>query len=207
MSKNQDPRVDAYIAKSAAFAQPVLKHLRALVHATCPEAEEAMKWSFPCFQYHGKILCSMAAFKAHMTFGFWHQAMEKIVAQDGAGDRAGEAMGVMGRITRRADLPSDAKLRGYIKQAMELADSGTPARPRPTGAKKPEAKVPPELAAQLKKDKKAATTWENFSPSCRREYVEWITEAKRPETRAQRLATTMGWLAEGKSRHWKYQNC
>jgi uncharacterized protein YdeI (YjbR/CyaY-like superfamily) len=203
MTKN--PRFDAYIAKAAPFAPPILKHLRALVHEACPEAEEEMKWSNPSFIYHGKILCSMAAFKAHAIFGFWHQGLEKQIAKDTG--RTGDAMGLMGRIETLKDLPSDAKLRGYLKRAMELTDTGVPARPRPAGKKKPEAKVPPDLAARLKQSKKAAATWEKFSPSHRREYVEWITEAKRDETREQRLETTLEWLAEGKSRNWKYAAC
>jgi uncharacterized protein YdeI (YjbR/CyaY-like superfamily) len=205
MPKN--PQFDTYIAKAAPFAQPILNHLRALVHATCPEASEEMKWSSPCFTYHGKMLCSMAAFKAHMAFGFWHQEMEKVIAKETGVDKGDQAMGLLGRIEKREDLPSDAKLRGYIKHAMELTDAGTPARPKGPVKKKPEAKAPPDLTARLKTSKKAATTWESFSPSHRREYIEWITEAKRAETREQRLETTLEWLVAGKQRNWKYQNC
>jgi uncharacterized protein YdeI (YjbR/CyaY-like superfamily) len=196
---------DAYIAKAAPFAQPMLRHLRALVHETCPECEEAIKWSHLTFLYRGKMLCSMATFKAHMAFGFWHQEMEKLIAKDG-GQVTGSA-GLLGRIEKREDLPSDAKLKSYIKRAMELTDAGAPARPKPPARKKPEAKTPPDLAARLKTNKKAASTWENFAPSHRREYVEWITEAKRPETREQRLETTLEWLVEGKQRNWKYAAC
>lgn len=199
--------MDAYIAEAAPFAQPLLSHLRKLVHATCPEAEEAIKWSSPCFMYHGKMLCTMAAFKEHMAFGFWHQEMEKLIEKEHGGKQIATAMGLLGRITKKADLPSDAKLRGYIQRAMELTDTGTPARPRPAAKKKPEAIVPPDLAERLKASRKAATMWENFSPSHRREYIEWIAEAKRPETREQRLETTLEWLAEGKQRNWKYMNC
>ncbi len=207
MSATLNPKFDAYIAKAAPFAQPILKHLRDLVHAQCPAVAEEIKWGMPAFMYQEKMLCSMAAFKAHMAFGFWHQDMEKLIAKEHGGGQVGEAMGLLGRIAKREDLPNDATLRRYIKQAMAMTDAGTPARPRPAAKKKPEAAVPPDLAAGLKRSRKAATAWENFSPSQRREYVEWITEAKRPETREQRLETTLEWLAEGKSRHWKYQNC
>lgn len=203
--KKTDPRIDAYIAKSAEFARPVLRHLRALVHEACPEAEETMKWSSPSFLHNGKILCGMAAFKAHATFGFWHKEMATVLGKDGAS--ADEAMGSLGRITSLADLPSDAAMRHYIRKAASLNESEAPGRPRP--ARKPAAAlpVPGDLAAALKKSKAAAATFEGFSPSHRNEYVEWITGAKREETRAKRVATTLEWLAEGKRHNWKYEKC
>ena len=205
MAIRSDPRVDAYIKQAAPFAQPILKHLRQLVRQGCPEVTETIKWGMPSFTVDGKILCGMAAFKAHCTFGFWHQAMEKIIAK--AHGTIGDAMGLMGRITSLADLPVDEAMLGYIKTAVSLNSSDQPARSRPAGKRKPEAAVPADLAAALKKNKTAAATFAKFTPSHRREYVEWITEAKREETRQKRLATTLEWLAEGKSRHWKYANC
>lgn len=204
MTTNLDPRIDAYISKSAAFAQPILRHLRATVHRACPEAVEAMKWSMPHFMYREKLFCHMAAFKEHCGFGFWHQGMEKEL---GAKAKGGEAMGLLGRITSLADLPEERTLIGYIKRAEELHQTDVPARPRPASKPRREAKVPADLAAALKKNKTAAATFRNFAPSHRREYIEWIVEAKRDETRQQRLATTLEWLAEGKERNWKYANC
>ncbi|HUR56999.1 MAG TPA: YdeI/OmpD-associated family protein [Opitutaceae bacterium] len=202
MPKKHDPRIDAYIRQAQLFAQPVLEHLRELVHRGCPDVEEDIKWSSPSFMYRGKILCGIAAFKEHATFGFWHQAMEKEL---GPLSRGTEAMGLLGRIRSLADLPDDKTMLRFIKRAVELHDSGAPLRPAPKA--KPPAKVPPDLAAALKKDKTAAATFDKFSPSHRREYIEWIVEAKRDETRQKRLETTLEWLAEGKSRNWKYQNC
>lgn len=204
--KNADPRIDAYIAKSAPFAQPILRHLRALVHSACPAAEETMKWSFPHFLHAGAILCSMAAFKEHCSFGFWHQGMEAVLAADGI--HGVDAAGSFGRIARREDLPADTVLTRYLKTAVQLNESGEPARPRPAkSAEKKELVVPPEFAAALKKNKAAAKAFEGFSYSHRKEYVEWIAEAKREETRQKRIATALAWLAEGKSRNWKYANC
>jgi uncharacterized protein YdeI (YjbR/CyaY-like superfamily) len=201
----RDPRVDASIAKAAPFAQPILKHLRAVVHRACPDVVETIKWNNPSFLYRDKILCGMAAFKAHCIFGFWHQQMEKLIAKDlGVTPAAG---GLLGRITCLADLPGDATLERYIKHAMTLLETGVPARAARAARPKPEAKVPPDLAAALQKNKKAAAAFENFSPSHRREYIEWIVEAKRAETREKRLATTLEWLAAGKPRNWKYMNC
>jgi uncharacterized protein YdeI (YjbR/CyaY-like superfamily) len=206
MSKNRDPRIDAYIDDAAPFAQPILKHLRALVHQGCPEVTETIKWGMPNFEHAGRILCSMAAFKAHCSFGFWHQEMEKVLGADGL--KAETAMGSLGRITALEDLPDDKKLIRYIETAAKLNEAGVPARPR-AAAKGPakELPVPGDLAAALKKNKVAAKTFADFRPSHRKEYIEWITEAKRPETREARVSTTLEWLSEGKSRHWKYAKC
>ena len=198
-------RVDQYIAKSAAFAKPILEHLRGLVHKACPEIEETIKWQFPCFMHKG-MLCSMAAFKQHCTFGFWKHSL--IINQNPvAKAKAEEAMGHLGRITSLADLPSDKVLVGYIKQAVQLNEQGIKS-PRP---EKPKANktlvVPPPLVDALKRNKQARQTFENFSPSHKREYIEWIADAKREETREKRLATTIAWLTEGKPRNWKYMNC
>jgi uncharacterized protein YdeI (YjbR/CyaY-like superfamily) len=202
MPAKKDPRVDRYIAEAAPFARPILQHLRKLVHQACPEAEEAMKWSSPFFMYRGKMLCFMAAFKAHMALGFWGPAMKKVLAADG---HAKDGRGLLGRITSRADLPSDKALLGYIRTARKFHDAGLTVRPKPKP--KPALPVPADLADALRHNKKAAAAWADFSPSCRREYIEWITEAKRPETREQRLLTTIEWTAEGKKRNWKYENC
>lgn len=205
MKPQTDPRVDAYIAKSAAFAQPILKHLRALVHEAIPDIEETIKWSMPSFGRAGGIVCHVAAFKAHCALGFWHQGMAAVIGDHGS--KADEAMGSFGRITSLADLPSDKTMLGYFKQAAKLGESDVPARPKPKAKPKSTTVAPDDLAAALKKNKAAAATFEKFSPSHRREYIEWITEAKRPETREKRLATTLEWLAEGKSRNWKYAAC
>ncbi len=203
--KNTDARIDAYISKAAPFAKPILRQLRKLVHEVSPEVEETMKWSSPTFVHRELILCGMAAFKEHCTFGFWHQGMTAVLGPDG--DKAPTAMGSLGRITSLDDLPSAAKLASYIRTATALNESDAPARPRP--ARKPAAPVavPKDLATGLKKNKAAATTFCALSPSHRKEYVEWITEAKRDETRQKRLATTLEWLAEGKTRNWKHENC
>lgn len=205
MAVQADPRIDAYIARAAPFAQPVLTHLRALVHKACPDVTETVKWSHPSFLHAGKILCNMAAFKAHCAFGFWHQKMQAILAKNGhAGD---QGMGSFGKLTSVDDLPGDRILAGYIKAAVAMNASDAPARPRPTRMPKVEATVPADLAAALKRNRAASATFSNFSPSHRREYIEWITEAKQEATRQKRLATTVEWLAEGRPRNWKYMNC
>lgn len=201
MPDQRDPRIDAYIARAAEFARPILQHLRTLVHTACPEAVETVKWRAPFFEYRGKPLCATLAFKAHCAFVFWHRGMKDVLGRDGA--KADEAMGNLGRITRLADLPADKAMIRYVREAMKLTESGTPSRPPKT--KKAEPKVPTDLAAALKTNKVATITFKNFSPSHRREYIEWIEEAKRPETRAKRLATTLEWLTAGKGRNWQYE--
>ena len=194
----RDPRIDAYIAKSADFAQPILEHLRRVVHEACPQVEETMKWSMPHFMYEG-MLCGMASFKAHCTFGFWKGSL-LVGDNDGAAERA---MGQFGRITSVSDLPPKKTLVALIRRAMKLNEDGVAARV-PKRAPRPAAEVPDYLAAALAKNRRARTTFEGFSPSQRREYVEWVAGAKREETRARRLATTLEWLAEGKPMNWKY---
>jgi hypothetical protein len=196
----KDPRMDAYIANAAPFARPILKHLRKVVHAGCPGVLETMKWSMPHFEHKG-IMCGMAAFQQHCTFSFWKGALIF-----GEGEIAEErAMGQFGRITKIGDLPKEAVLIGYVRKAVELNDSAvpTPTRRKPA-EKRPELAMPDDFAAALKKNAAAEKTFVSFPPGKQREYVEWITEAKRPATRATRLATSMEWLAEGKPRMWKY---
>jgi uncharacterized protein YdeI (YjbR/CyaY-like superfamily) len=197
----KDPRIDAYIAKAAPFAQPILKHIRKLVHKGCPQVEETLKWSMPHFDYKG-ILCGMAAHKQHCSFGFWREA--ELALEKSRTDS--EGMGHFGRITSLADLPDDETLIGYVRKAAELKDAGVK-KPKPPAAKKQrvELEVPDYFAAALRKNKKAQQTFDGFSYSRRKDYVEWVTEAKRDETRANRLATAIEWMAEGKTRQWKSQ--
>jgi uncharacterized protein YdeI (YjbR/CyaY-like superfamily) len=198
---SRDTRIDAYIAKSKDFAKPILTHLRDLVHTACPEVEETMKWSFPHFMYRG-MLCSMASFKEHCSFGFWNGSAVVTnggESQDGAGD--------FGRITQLSDLPSKKILTGYIKKAMKLNEDGVkrPTAPKPKVPKP--VVVPEDLAKALQGNAAARTTFDKFSPSHKREYIEWITEAKSEATRTKRLQTAIEWMAEGKPRNWKYMNC
>lgn len=188
----KDPRVDAYIARSADFAKPILHRFRRLVHAACPQVEESMKWNSPFFLHRG-ILAAMPAFKQHCALIFWKGRFF-----------LGKERQKLRRLKSMADLPADNILRGYLKKAVELNEAGVKATPRPKSkAKAPS--VPDYFMAALGKNKKALAAFENYSPSHKREYVQWVTEAKRDETRARRLATTIKWLAQGKSRNWKYQ--
>lgn len=195
----RDTRIDTYIAGKAEFAQPILAWLRERVHAACPEVEESVKWSMPAFTYKGKPLANMAAFKAHATFGFWdRQAL--------ATGREGEAMGQYGRIESLDDLPSAEIFEAQVRDAIARIDAGQ--RPaRAVKPPKPEAEVPVELAEALAGDAKATETFAGLPPGSRREYCEWIAEAKRPETKAKRVAEAVEWLREGKRRNWKYESC
>jgi uncharacterized protein YdeI (YjbR/CyaY-like superfamily) len=195
----RDPRIDRYIANAAPFARPVLTELRDLVHETCPRVQETLKWGMPSFMHHG-ILCGMAAFQAHATFGFWKG---KLIV-DAKSNKNYEAMGQFGRITKMGDLPSKRVLAGYIRQAMKLNEEGVRVPRAATTPKKPIA-VPGDLRVALAKSAKAKKTFDDFTPSHRREYLEWITEAKRVETRKKRIAQTVEWLAAGRRRNWKYE--
>jgi uncharacterized protein YdeI (YjbR/CyaY-like superfamily) len=196
----KDSRIDAYIAKSADFARPILKHLRKMVHAGCPDVEETMKWSMPHFDYKG-VMCGMAAFKQHCAFGFWKESL--VFDSDKTAEKT--AMGSFGGIKSLADLPNEKTLIGYVKKAAALNEAGIKAAGRTQPKKKEPFTIPDYFTAGLKKNTKARKTFEDFAPSKQREYVEWVTEAKREETRKERLATSIEWLSEGKTRHWKYQ--
>ena len=196
----KDPRIDAYIAKSADFAKPILKHLRKVVHAGCPDVQETMKWSMPHFDYKG-VMCGMAAFKQHCAFGFWKESL--VFGSDKREEKT--AMGSFGCIKSLAGLPSEKTLIGYVKKAAALNEAGIKAPGRTQSKKKGPLGVPDYFRAALKKNSKAGKTFDSFPPSKRREYLEWVTGAKREETRKERLATSIKWLAEGKPRHWKYQ--
>jgi uncharacterized protein YdeI (YjbR/CyaY-like superfamily) len=208
MPLTKDPRIDAYIAKAADFARPILQHLRQLLHRGCPELTETVKWGMPFFEYNGSILCNMAAFKQHCSFGFWSASLLK--DPEGILHVADKhSMGHLDRIASLKDLPADKILLAYIREAALLNKEGKsmPVRPKKETGKSPAAvlPVPAALTAALKKNKKAQAAFEAFPPSHRREYIEWITEAKTEPTRDKRIATTLEWLTEGKSRNWKYQ--
>ena len=206
----KDKRVDAYIAKSAEFARPILEHMRELIHEGCPDVQEEMKWSRPFFLHNGVILCGVAAFKEHCALMFWGAEMGKVLREDGLVQDG--AMGSFGRISSLKDLPSDKKMLGYIRRAAAFIDNGlgdnrvTVAR-RVVKASKPALEAPPEFLVALKKSRAATDVFETFSPSCKREYIEWIADAKRSETHERRIAQAVEWIAEGKQRNWKYQQC
>lgn len=196
---NTDPRVDAYIARHPLFA-PVLTHLRELIRETCPKATETIKWGMPAYEYHG-LLCGFAAFKAHCVFSLWKGNL--VLADDGT--RADEAMGQFGRLQTLADLPSKATLRKYIKQAMRLNEDGVKV-PRVASTKpKPAPTLPDDLRQALAQRGEALKIFAAFSPSKQRDYVEWLDEAKQATTRSRRLQQAVEWIAEGKSRNWKYE--
>jgi hypothetical protein len=197
-----DPRIDAYIEKSKDFARPVLVHLRKLVHQACPQVVETLKWSMPSFEYKG-LLCGFAAFKQHCTFGFWKQSL----METDAFPENKTAMGSFGRITSLDDLPADDVLIGLIRQAMELNERGIKVPRAKASGEKKELVVPDILMEALARHEKAAETFNAFPYSCKKEYVEWITEAKTEPTREKRMATTIEWLSEGKKRNWKYEKC
>ena len=197
---SRDPRIDAYIAKAAPFARPILEHVRARVHAAAPEAEEVMKWSAPAFTIEGKILLIMAAFKAHAVVNFWRGQ------EIGDGSPKAGAMGQFGKLTAVADLPPDQQFDALIREAAALARIA-PAPRKVKHAPKPPPELHPDFAAALANNARARAALDSFPPSAQRDYFEWIAEARQDATRAKRIATAMEWLSEGKRRHWKYQNC
>ena len=198
---SRDPRVDAYIGRQQEFAKPVLRYIREVVHEGCPDVKETLKWGVPSFEHRG-ILCGVAAFKAHMQFGFWKHDLV-------VGKRAASGMG-FGRFSTIEELPPRAKLVGYVKKAAKLNEQGVKApwmvarEKKAKATKKAPMPVPPDFRAALSKSKKAKATFDAFPPSHKREYLEWITGAKQEATRKRRIAQAVEWIADGKQRNWKY---
>ena len=200
--EKENPKLDAYIAKAAPFAQPILNHLREVIHRGCPDVKETIKWGFPNFEYKG-LLCSMAAFKQHCAFSFWKGSImsdpKKVMTKVGR-----TSMGHFDRITSVSDLPSDKILLSYIKEAIKLNDDDIklPQRSKPKSEKV--LAVPPYFIKELKKNKAALKTFEGFNYSNKKDYVEWVVEAKTDATREKRMGTAIEWMADGKIRNWKY---
>lgn len=192
-----DPRIDAYIARAAPFAQAILTHLRALVHRALPEAEEGIKWGMPTFMIGGKNVAGMAAFKAHCAF--------VLHGEGRVGERDG--MGGYGKIAALSDLPEDERLEAALKDVAQRVAAGGGNPPARTRKAKPAIPVPSDFAAALDAAPKARATLDGFAPGQRREYLEWITGAKQAATRERRIAQAVEWLTEGKKRNWKYENC
>lgn len=197
--------IDAYIQRASPEFQLMMERLRDAVHRHCPEIEETLKWSMPSFIYRGKILCAMAAFKQHMSFGYWeHEAVK-------GADAVRDGMGSYGKMRGPANMPKAAALKNDIRKAMTLIDemlSGVaPVKPKAAKKAKPALSVPEDFQLALARKPKALKYFDAFSPSQRREYVEWIVEAKREDTRTRRIAQAVEWLSEGKRRNWKYESC
>jgi len=194
----KDPRIDAYIAEAADWSRPILRRLRALVHDTCPEVVETVKWRNPSFEYRG-LLCGMGAFKKHCIFGFWKH--ELVIGDE---PKSKEAAGSFGRLKTVADVPSKARFAAWMKTARRLNEEGVSA-PRTKMRPKTPARLHPELAAALAANKKAQAAFDAFAPGARRDYVEWIADAKADATRARRITQAVEWIAQGKRRNWKYE--
>jgi uncharacterized protein YdeI (YjbR/CyaY-like superfamily) len=192
----KDPRVSAYIREAPEFARPILEELRTRIHVAVPGLEETLKWSSPFFVYDGKLLMGMAAFKQHCSFGFWHAAMR-------GSDTSAEGMGRFKPKTL-AELPTKAEFERLARDAKRMVDENVASK-RPPPKPRAAIPVPEDFQSALAKNRKALATFEGFSPTKRRDYLEWITEAKRAETRAARISQSVAWLAEGKARHWKYE--
>jgi uncharacterized protein YdeI (YjbR/CyaY-like superfamily) len=198
----KDKRIDAFIAKAQPFAQPILRHIRELIHEACPDVVETIKWGMPHFDYKG-VLCGMGSFKHHAVLGFWKGSLmkDKKLMENAASETS---MGHLGKLTSLADLPPDRVLKAYVKEAMELNDMGARIeRAKPVMGRK--VKVPASLQKAIDRNKTAAKHFETFSPSRRKDYADWITEAKTDDTREKRIKTAVEWISEGKSRNWKYE--
>ncbi|AKK74866.1 hypothetical protein OK18_08920 [Chryseobacterium gallinarum] len=202
MTEQYSIKVDEYIEKSPDFAKPILTYLREMIHEVCPDAEETIKWKFPTFMYKGKILCSITSFKQYCSLGFWlHQEMKTLKELETSAEKS--SMFSLGKITKMEDLPSRHQLKKAIKEAMELTDMGVTMKK--AAPSKMEMEVPDYFQSALDTNKKALEVFQKASPSFRKEYISWITEAKTEATRNKRIEQSLEWMAEGKGRNWKYE--
>ncbi|WP_412467852.1 YdeI/OmpD-associated family protein [Pedobacter sp. KLB.chiD] len=195
-------QVDQYIINSAEFAIPILDHFRNLVHQADARIEEKIKWGMPFFDYKGTV-CHMASFKHHCAFGFWKGAL--INDEYGIFKERSESMGWLGKIKSFDDLPADEILIAYIQQAIQLNEDNIKLPSKPKSNDKKEVIVPEYFAEALNEAPEALAVFQNFSPSNKKDYILWLEEAKTEATRMRRLETTLAWLAEGKTRMWKYK--
>jgi len=197
-----NPAVDKYIANAEDFTKPILEHLRKIIHDTCPQVEEVIKWGIPHFDYKGDMMCILAAYKKHCSFSLYKAALmkdPKIVESVAAGQK----MGYMDKVKALTDLPAIKVLVAYIKEAMALNENGIKkAKPKPEAPKVIE--MPDYLSEALKANPKAKEVFESKSPSFRKEYIVWITDAKTEATRQKRIEQSLEWIAEGKGRFWQY---
>ncbi len=197
-----NPKVDAYILKAQPFAQPILNHLRKLVHRVCPEVEETIKWGFAAFDYKGPF-CTMAVFKQHCAFGFWKAALMKDA--DKLKRAQGNSMGHLDKLMSLKDLPSDKQMISYLKEAMKINEEGLKLPPRKKITDETALETPSYFKTALSKNKKANEQFKNFTPGKKKEYIVWLTEAKTEETRNKRMEQAVEWISEGKIRNWKYE--
>jgi uncharacterized protein YdeI (YjbR/CyaY-like superfamily) len=198
-----NPQIDDYIAKAQPFAQPILTHIRMLVHKACPQVEEKMKWSFPHFDYKGEMMCSMAAFKQHCAFNLWKASImndPKLIENA----KTEQSMGHLGKLCSLKDLPADKQMIAYVKEAMQLNEKGVKIKkdkPAPVAVMQ----VPDYFAKALAKNKMAKAHFENFTPGAKKEYIVWLTDAKSEDIRNKRMADALEWISQGKKRNWKYE--
>lgn len=198
-----NPAIDEYINKSEDFARPILNHLREIIHQACPEVSEVIKWSFPNFEYRGQILCSMASFKKHCSFGFWLGA--EMEDPDNILNKVGNtSMGNFGKITSISSLPKDILIIKYIHEAMKLSENGVKKKTSSTTDKK-SLIIPEYIIEFIEKHPKAKDVFNNFSYSCKKEYVQWIEEAKQESTKLKRLEKAIIMMEEGKEFNWQYK--
>ncbi len=188
---DRSPEIDAYIAESSPFARPILEKIRDAFHKADPQIEETIKWGVPHFDHNG-IVGGMAAFKQHVSWGFWKASLMR------------EQAALREKVTDVSDLPPEKQLLALIREAVQLNEEGVKIARAPRKTPPP-LETPDELVGALRRVKGALATFEAFPPSHKREYVQWITEAKQEATRAKRIAQAVEWISEGKSRNWKYE--
>lgn len=195
-------KVDEYIAKSEGFAKPILEYLRQIIHETCPDAAEDIKWGTPHYSYKGDHLCMIAGFKNHYSFSLYKAEFmkDKEIAES---VKAGKKFGYMDKLKSVSELPSKEVLVSFLKEAMTINENGIK-KEKPISDKPKVIETPDYLTEALNANKQAKEVWESKSDSYRKDYLVWIIDAKTDATRQKRIEQSLEWIAEGKGRFWQY---
>src|SRR5438270_1264994 len=180
--------VNDSLANAPEGTRPILVRLRRIFRQASPKLEEAIKWGVPCYLFKGPV-GGFAAYKQHVSWGLW-----KSRALNDPEGLLGRGVSVMaGKITKVSEIPPAAKIIALIEQVIALNEAGIKS-PKP-----PEPELPADFAAAMKKAGKAARHYAAFTPARKWQYVNWVTQAKRAETRAKRIEIAVERIGEGKT--------
>jgi hypothetical protein len=184
---------DEWLESAPDFSRPIAAELRELIFRWEPDLSESIKWNILCFTSR-KLVCGLSACKRHLSIAFFRGTELPDPAGLFSGGEGNTNIRSI-RITDPARLHHDA-LRRLLRAAVDL-DADPTALPPPKVKRAP---IPPPafFVKALKANRRAAEGFKSLTPSRQREYIMWLTDAKRPETQAKRLKKTLAALTKGR---------
>ncbi|MEO9802317.1 MAG: YdeI/OmpD-associated family protein [Reichenbachiella sp.] len=194
-------KIDAYLTTVSSEHRPVLELIRKTVNAVDDRIQEDWKWRAPCFSLEG-LVCWFVAFKSHVGLNFFKGALIEDI-HNAFVESEDEDKGNRMIHFKSIDEVKVKVIQDYVKQAVLLNEQGI----KIDFPKRKTLETPDYLIEALNKNKKAKDVFESFTDAQRKDYIEWLVEAKREETRNKRMTQAIEWIAEGKTRNWKYMNC